>query len=127
MLVVWQDDPKLLLERAQALQNALTRSLVGHDFDNEHDGSFAIEETSENETRHANIWQAAYTGISMLLLTAAIGFGWRQVAIEQVLEPNWLRLLLLICIPAQMWLSLVSPDYDIKSHCANKNSFSFKL
>ncbi|KAH7383929.1 glycosyl transferase family group 2-domain-containing protein [Pyrenochaeta sp. MPI-SDFR-AT-0127] len=124
VLIVWQDDPKLLLKRAQAIQEALTRTLVGIDFDEEgqghacktpfsdvagysdYDSSFETENCDKEYPRQANLWQAVYTGISIFLLTVAIGHGWRQIAIEHVEDPNWFRLLFIICVPAQFWLSL---------------------
>lgn len=122
LLVVWQDDPKLLLQRAQQLQNALARTLCGAELDDDDDNikaktplddltasndSLAKSDDAGNVPRRTKLWQAIYTGISVMLLTAAIGSGWRQVAIQQIQEPNWLRLLFILCLPAQFWLSLV--------------------
>lgn len=125
LLVVWQDDAKLLLERSELLINYMMRMMCGHDYGYlvdeeldvltgksmwhdlpEHDGAYESGNIQE-EPRQLKIWQAIYTAISILLLTAAIGSGWRQIAIQQIQEPNWLRLLFIVCLPAQLWLSLV--------------------
>ncbi|OAL57268.1 hypothetical protein IQ07DRAFT_528002 [Pyrenochaeta sp. DS3sAY3a] len=135
VLVVWESDPNSLFKSAQRLHNALAKSLCGNGDDDEeeeedeedknekdyHDNSsikvrsneltassdsFTIFEDPIIEHRQTKLWQAVYTAASVMLLTTAIGSGWRQVAIEQVQEPNWLRFLFLICFPAQFWLSL---------------------
>ncbi|KAL6705005.1 hypothetical protein ACN47E_007408 [Coniothyrium glycines] len=125
VLVVWQDDAKLLLERAEVIINSLMRMMCGHDYaylDDEeldmitgktmwhdiaeHDHTLEPNDMEEEQPRQAKIWQSMYTGISILLLTVALGSGWRKVAVQQINDPNWLRLLFLVCLPAQAWLSM---------------------
>lgn len=123
MLVVWQDDPKLLVQHAQYLQDALAKSIVGDEFDDEDKTAFGKNPASDaakdddslgkgvddnEERRETKIWQAGYTGVTVLALVTALGTGWRQVAIQQVQEPNLLRLLFIVTLPAQAWLALVS-------------------
>lgn len=126
LLVVWQDDAKLLLEKSELLINYMMRMMCGHDYGYsvdeeldivngksvsydhpEQDNSSELDDTHDPTPRKLKIWQSIYTAISILLLTTAIGSGWRKVAIQQIQEPNWLRLLFIICLPAQFWLSLV--------------------
>jgi hypothetical protein len=155
VLVVWQSDPNSLFKSAQQLHNALAKSLCGNGGDDDEEEEDEEEDENEKdchddgsikvrsnglaassdsftsfedpiiEDRQTKLWQAVYTAASVALLTTAIGSGWRQVAIEQVQEPNWLRLLFLICFPAQFWLSLVS-CMVVKSQCANVASSSSK-
>ncbi|KAF1837671.1 hypothetical protein BDW02DRAFT_107269 [Decorospora gaudefroyi] len=125
MLVVWQDDPKLLLERAEFIINALMRMMCGAEYgysaDDEmekvlgknpmvdiqdYDDIFDTGNGQDEKPRELKMWQSAYCGMSILLLTTAIGSGWRQIAIQQIQDPNWLRLLFIVCLPAQVWLSL---------------------
>jgi len=74
------------------------------------------------------MWQAAYCGMSILLLTVAIGSGYRQIAIEEFQAPkHWLRLLFLICLPAQVWLSLVSYMSALYYSASDYASSSSKL
>jgi len=126
ILLVWQDDPKMLVERAEFIINSLMRNMCGveygytaqeelervlgkdpvldvSDFDDVFDGGDGKTE----ERRDVMMWQAAYTGISILLLTVALGTGFRQIAIQQAEDPNWFRMLFILCIPSQVWLSLV--------------------
>ncbi|KAH5684999.1 hypothetical protein HBI21_004830 [Parastagonospora nodorum] len=121
-LVVWEDEPKRLLERAQSIQDALVQMIWGKDLAQVTDKAVAksiglgVKEESEKswdmfddtpeKPRKLKLWQSVYTSIAILMLTVAIGSGWRQVAIQQIHEPNWLRMLFLIAIPGQAWLSL---------------------
>jgi hypothetical protein len=129
ILIVWQDDPKLTLERAEFIINCLMRMMCGAEYgydaqdlelekalgknpivsiEEYDDGSFSSN-GQDDEPREMKMWQAAYCGMSILLLTTAIGSGYRQIAIEEFQAPkHWLRLLFIICLPAQVWLSLVS-------------------
>jgi hypothetical protein len=121
-LVVWEDDPKRLIDRAQGIQDALIKMIggdeiahltsksieksVGADMD-EYVDSLVGHEDVEDHKRPLKMWQPLYTSIAILMLTAAIGSGWRKVAIQQVQDPDWLRLLFIIAIPGQACLSLV--------------------
>ncbi|KAF1941018.1 hypothetical protein EJ02DRAFT_493414 [Clathrospora elynae] len=125
ILVVWQDDPKLLLERAEFIINALMKMMCGAEYGysgddeiekvlgkkpvidiDQYDDVFDTGDDREEKPRKLKLWQACYTGMSLLLLTVAIGSGWRQVAIQHIQNPNWLRFLFIICLPPQVWLSL---------------------
>jgi hypothetical protein len=147
MLVVWQDDPKLTLERAEFIINCLMRMMCGaeygydaqdlelekslgknpidiEDYDDVYDSGNAKDE----DCRDMKMWQAAYCGMSILLLTTAIGSGYRQIAIEEFQAPkHWLRLLFVICLPAQVWLSLVSHIFALADLAADVASSSSKL
>jgi uncharacterized protein (UPF0212 family) len=122
-LVVWEDEPKRLLERAQSIQDALVQMIwgkdlaqvtnktvaksIGLDVKQESEESWDMFDDTPEKPRKLKLWQSVYTSIAILMLTVAIGSGWRQVAIQQIHEPNWLRMLFLIAIPGQAWLSLV--------------------
>jgi hypothetical protein len=121
-LVVWEDDPKRLLDKAQGLQDAMIKMVWGNGVANmtdktivksigivlkEYDESLDDYEEHPEQPRRIKLWQSLYTAIAICMLTVAIGSGWRQVAIQQIQDPNWSRLLFLIVIPAQAWLSLV--------------------
>lgn len=120
MLIVWEDDAKELLELAQAIQSSLMKMLWGNDLihpaelaeKSDKESLWQGEEAGEEEPRRLEIYQSAYTGMAILLLTTAIGSGWRQIAIQQMQEPNLLRLLFVVPLLGQVWLSLVS-----KSRC----------
>jgi hypothetical protein len=121
-LVVWEDDPERLLVRAEGIQDALVKMIWGDELAQvtkktieksvgvdvaECDESWDGSENVKNQQRPLRLWQTVYTSIAILMLTTAIGSGWRQVAIQQVQDPDWLRLLFLISLPGEAWLSLV--------------------
>jgi hypothetical protein len=121
-LVVWEDNPRRLIERSQCVQDALIKTIGGDRFAQitdrsmEKDGGAGAAsldvamtglEDAKELTRPVMVHQACYTSVAILMLTAAIGSGWRQVAIQQVQDPDWLRLLFLIALPSQACLALV--------------------
>jgi hypothetical protein len=122
-LVVWDDDPDNLLERAQGIQNAIIKMVWGTNiaFANEKTiaksagaevpefGSDTTDmEGSVEPPRKMRMHQAIYTATATLLLTVTMGAGWRQIGIQQVQAPNWLRLLFILTLVPHFWLSLVS-------------------
>jgi hypothetical protein len=148
MLIVWQDDPKLTLERAEFIINCLMRMMCGAEYGydaqdlelekalgkapmvviEEYDNASLSSDGKDDEPRDMKMWQAAYCGMSILLLTTAIGSGYRQIAIEEFQAPkHWLRLLFVICLPAQVWLSLVSQSCALCYSTADFASSSSKL
>jgi hypothetical protein len=121
-LVVWEDAPRRLIERSQSIEDALMKTIcgddiyqitdksiekgVGADAGSYDDSLSGLEEAKEQE-RPVKMYQTWYTSLAILMLTAAIGSGWRQVAIQQIQDPNWFRLLFAIALPGQACLSLV--------------------
>ena len=60
------------------------------------------------EPRRIVLIQAVLTGLTLVLLVAALGSGFRQIAIEIGIDHSYIRLAFLIAVPFQMWLALVS-------------------
>ena len=58
--------------------------------------------------------QAVLSALTLTCIFAAIGSGWRQIAIESAIDKNYIRLAFLIVAPFQIWLALVSVS-DLKS------------
>lgn len=113
----------MLLERAQTIQDLLFKMTMGDELwrvsDKATAQSIGIDvteldefwddiENTQLQPRKIKLWQAVYTSMAICLLTITIGSAWRHVAIEQIHAPNWVRLLFILPLPAQAWLSLVS-------------------
>lgn len=122
-LLVWEDEPTRLLERAEYIQDALMQmswksepaeeSTVEKDSKKpfvqiEEYDDVTEEEAAEEGPRKTVLWQCIYEGATIGLLVSCIGFGWRWVAVQHIQDPNWMRLLFLFVVPAQIWLALVS-------------------
>jgi hypothetical protein len=123
-LVVWEDEPTRLLERAEYIQDALMKmswkpeAVEGEEEKGdgkkpfvqieEYDDAASAEEAVDERPRETVLWQTIYEAATIALVVICLGAGWRWVAIEQIQDPNWLRLLFIIVIPAQAWLALVS-------------------
>jgi hypothetical protein len=126
LLLIWGDDRKGLIERADDIQLDIKHmfeeqsfTYTGDTFSPKGSSKGSVITTSASETRYDNdasdeekprrlqLFQCIYTAFAILLLTAAIGSGFRQIAVQQVQDPDWLRLIFLITLPAQIWLSLV--------------------
>jgi hypothetical protein len=116
-LVVWEDDPKKLLDRAQDLQDTIMKMVWGNEIgfvtEKGADGSVYDSDMDSVEggvepPRKTGIHQAVYTAAAALLLMVTMGAGWKQIGIQQVQDPNWLRLLFILTLVPHFWLSLVS-------------------
>jgi hypothetical protein len=122
-LIVWEDEPTRLLERAEYIQDALMKMSWKPEPEDEgaeekgdgkkpfvqieeYDDPTAEEEADQDKPRETVLWQTIYESMTIVLVVAALGAGWRAVAIEMVQDPNWLRLAFLAALPAQCWLAL---------------------
>lgn len=134
LLVVWQDDPKSLVDRAEMILNSLMRMTCGDEFgfpdDDELDeitGKTAWTDMAdydevvkpgdkeEEGQRKLKLWQSLYTSIAIVMLIGCIGLGYREIAVQHVLEPRLLRFLFILITPVQFWLSLVRCAYDLET------------
>lgn len=116
LLLVWGDDQAAVIERADDIQGDIrlmfgedgliytSPSISGMDSSVRYENEATI---AEEGPRRLQLFQCTYTGLAIVLLIAAIGTGFRQIALQHMQDPNWLRLLFLIALPAQLWLSLV--------------------
>lgn len=122
-LLVWEDEPTRLLERAEYIQDALMKMswkpepaeegavekdtakpfIKIEEYEEE-----AEEEAAEEAPRKIVLWQCIYEAATIALQISCISLGWRWIVVEQLITPNWMRFLFIIVLPAQIWLSLVS-------------------
>ena len=125
ILIVWDDEPKHLLSRAKMIEEQLmamiwddnsaydekmnkSQSVLVTEVPQEGpDGEIVYEELRVEKPRKLVLIQAVLCGLTLLLLVAAIGSGWRQIAIELAVDHQILRLAFVAVVPLQMWLALV--------------------
>ncbi|KAF2110810.1 glycosyl transferase family group 2-domain-containing protein [Lophiotrema nucula] len=122
ILVVWEDDPKKLLERGTYIQDTLMRMIWGNEsaypgeekeekkepysevnaLSDESDVELAIE----SQKRPIVLIQPFLIGATLLLVIAALGGGWREIAVQTFLDRTYLRVAFAACIVPQIWLGL---------------------
>ncbi|KAK4556617.1 hypothetical protein LTR86_006188 [Recurvomyces mirabilis] len=120
ILVVWDDEPKHLLDRANKIENSLMEMI----WDNGSDG--ADEKKSENEVnvievggseddvelgtvekpRPIVLFMPIQSMFVLALTVLAIGSGWRLIALETFVDHNYIRMAFIFAVPAQIWLAL---------------------
>jgi hypothetical protein len=125
MLIVWDDHPKDLLERAARIEESLMKMIWGegvqlYEKPEEKksvnvsmvelpDGTVtpsALEEVLIAEQRPTKLLNSVFVGLTLTLLIAALGSGWRNLAIEVSADGDYTRLALLAVTPCQVFMSL---------------------
>ena len=136
MLVLWADSPQEIIRRtfdiqAQMMENfshgmspydekspakesqavlISEKPLEGPNYDEEDAGILR-----EDGPRRIVLNQAVLTAMTLILIIAALGSGWRQMAVEIVVDQSYLRLAILVVVPLQIWLALVGNMQDLST------------
>ncbi|KAI9699641.1 MAG: hypothetical protein M1836_002675 [Candelina mexicana] len=125
MLVVWDDEPRDLLNRAEKIQQQLmeliwkdngvytekpaadSKGVLVTEFPVDSSSSGGdVEELPVDSSRRPVLIQPVMTALTLVLLIAALGAGWRLLALQIAVDHNWMRLGLLAYLPIQVFLSL---------------------
>jgi hypothetical protein len=129
ILVVWDDDPKLVLERAERIQKSLMQMIwhkkehfeasentsgsspvnSGPLSDSGHDdaGPLDLESAARAEKRGVPLTSPVMVGATFILSFGIVGLGWRALALEIKIDGSFFRLFLVLLFPMQFFLSLV--------------------
>lgn len=130
ILVVWADSPREVITQAQDIERQMmhvfARSLDPYDEKSPEKDGHSVQVTekasggsdadSENMSREDGLAegprrvvlnQAILSAITLILIIAALGSGWRHLAIEIKADGNWIRLAFILVMPLQIWLALV--------------------
>ena len=127
MLVVWDDEPKHVLTRAARIEKQLMEMIWKDEspWDEKSHGKNTpsasatevagnygvsvpdLEEALVTEHRPTVLNQALLTAATLAILIAALGSGWKQLALQVKVDGTFLRLVLVVVVPAQIFLSLV--------------------
>lgn len=125
ILVVWADSPQEVISRAEYIEAQMMEIFArGLDpYDEKSAGGIIVTELPagaepvEGEIpredglsegpRKIMLNQAVLTAITLVLIIAALGTGWRQMAIETAVDHSYLRMAFFIVVPLQVWLALV--------------------
>ena len=137
LLVVWDDDPKKILDRVEQLETDLMKMIWGNE-----DG-YPAEEKEDDEKKEAlkvemaefdgdvedqpvqtqrpiALWQAICTAFSVALTIATLGLGWRQVAIQSSIDHTYLRVLIVVAALPLFWLALVRLLNRFQADCSHR-------
>ena len=126
ILVVWADNPKEGAKRAQDIESQLiqvfSQGMSGFD-EKMKEGEVVVDEVPAEEydpesgvprengvtdpPRRIKLNQAVLCAATLFLIVAALASGWRQIAIELVVDKGWIRLAFVAVMPLQIWLALV--------------------
>lgn len=136
LLVVWKDSADQAISYAQDLQQQMMFALLSEEsgaynefnekaFENEKEGHFNIEEKelseegservtelpiedlAQEKPRRPVLIMPVLSACTVFLIIAASGTGWRQLAVEVIVDHSYIRLALLLVTPLQIWLALV--------------------
>ncbi|KIW19871.1 hypothetical protein PV08_00446 [Exophiala spinifera] len=130
LLVVWDEDPTLLFDRAEHIQKYIVNLLwTAGDIagDREDEAEFEDEKsmidrqpkelepgyTIDSEAFHGEVWekprkimlyQSMLVGLVAILTIFCMAIGWRILAIEITIDHSYVRLALLLAAPLEAWL-----------------------
>ncbi|KAI5236437.1 hypothetical protein E4T43_08620 [Aureobasidium subglaciale] len=122
ILVVWDDDPRHLIKRAEQIEQALMKMIWREEGEEEEEvvsekektadinidevGMDSVEAGAYEKPRRIVLTQAICNAVTLCMLIAVMGTGWRKVALEIGLDGSYIRIAFVLCIIPQAWLSL---------------------
>lgn len=128
ILVVWDDEPERLMERAENMERKLMEMIWGTGEDSgegdetpspldEKKGSPVIgieeidpgmlEEALNRERRPVRLESACVVTLTLALCITCLGIGWRAMALESMVDGTYVRWALLSVSPIHFFVSLV--------------------
>ena len=139
MLVVWGDSAEACFARAREVQDQIMQPFIDgmNAFMEEQaqtpmkkepnigvsevssvtnvDGNPTSEYNEEAMTqplRRPILIQPIMTACTLFLVIAALGTGWKELVIEVMVDYSYIRMALLLVVPLQIWLALVSFQFS---------------
>ena len=119
ILVVWDDDPSHIISRAtkieKQLMSIISRSLYSSEKVIGSKTNVVVSEIAEEsgedqafieKPRRVALFHSIIIALTLALTLAAIGGGWRQIAVQTVIDKSIMRLVFIAVVPLQMWLGL---------------------
>jgi hypothetical protein len=121
LLIVWDDDPTKVVERATAIEDELMNLVWKADEAADPDQASDAEKTSpvveievDMETgeampgqRPTNIINAVQVAITLMLIMTMLGLGYRQLAFQILVDKGYIRLAFIVMTPVLIFFSLV--------------------
>lgn len=141
MLVVWDDDPEHIIDRAEQIEQHLVGMIWRSErMKDEGDYKAALAKSTfttktptinvnakeifedgpepdrqfSNKPRRVLLFQPILMAITGILVILTIGVGWRKIAVELKVDHSYMRCLLIVVVPLQIWLGWVCCAQRIK-------------
>lgn len=120
LLVVWDDDPIHVMTRAKQIESELMHIVWSQGQPVEEEGEAkktprarATEIDPESgavmpETRPTHLLNTILVSLTLTLIVTTLGAGFRQIAIEVMVDKGYARLAFLLLTPIQIFFTLVS-------------------
>lgn len=121
ILIVWDDEPKKVLSRAEHLERQLMKMIwggveAGADDEDEKTGeknqvevgvsAVDLEAALEQEVRKTKLTSPIQVALTLALCLSCIGLGYRNIALEIATDNSYVRLAIIAYIPVQVFISL---------------------
>ncbi|KAH0373699.1 hypothetical protein KCU65_g253, partial [Aureobasidium melanogenum] len=121
ILVVWDDDPRHLIKRAEDIEQALMKMVWRQEGEEEEEVSEKEKAAAVNideinadseeagaleKPRRIVLTQAITGAITLALMITVMGTGWRKIALEIATDGSYIRIAFILCVIPQCWLSL---------------------
>ena len=121
LLVVWDDDPSHLMERAKAIESDLIEIVwqtgAQPEKGDTNDGKRVIRISSLEvdkesgviipEQRPTNLINTVLVAFTLIIILTLLGLGFRAVAVEIAVDKGYIRLAFLALTPVQIFFTLV--------------------
>ncbi len=117
LLVVWDDDPENLVQRAQNLEMLLVQALWDYDCNDMDEkapqdmdvyiNEVDVEDGTMRENRPIQLQSSLLVGIALTLSIVCLGLGWRSLALQTTVDGNYTRFVFIILSPVYWFISLV--------------------
>ncbi|KAI1363724.1 glycosyl transferase family group 2-domain-containing protein [Xylaria arbuscula] len=120
IMIVWDDEPKKVLARAEALERQLMRMIwgTGQEEEEEAEGEKGekiqvgevevtpvdLEAAALASDRRVKLTSAFTVAITMALSIATLGLGFRKLSFELSTDGDYIRLALIAVSPLQLWV-----------------------
>jgi hypothetical protein len=121
LLIVWDDDPSHLMERAEAIESELME-LVWQAGASQETGEVTEKQTVSGitgfevdkesgeiipEQRPTNLMNTMLVACTLVIIMTLLGLGFRSVAVEVAVDKGYIRLVFLALTPVQIFFTLV--------------------
>src|ERR1700733_796154 len=134
LLIVWDDDPSHIMERAEAIESELMELVWKAGAPREEGEAnddkratriteFEVDKESGEispEQRPTNLMNTILVALTIVIILTLLGLGFRSVAVEVAVDRGYTRLAFLALTPVQVFFTLVgSPTMSTSRKCTD--------